>query len=187
MLAKAEASIGPLTTLVNNAGVSVLNRGDMLDMSPESYDRCLSVNARAPFFLSQAFARRVVARTEQPDAYQSIINITSVSAVAVSINRAEYCISKAAAAMMSKSFAVRLAEDGIMVFDVQPGVIKTDMSKAAWELYQNRIDEEGLTVIRRLGEPEDMGTIVATIASGGLPYMTGQPLMADAGLLLQRL
>ncbi len=186
LLAKAEDAIGPLSTLVNNAGVSVLNRGDLLDVTEESYDRCLNVNAKGAFFLAKAFAGRVLSRSERSDAYHSIINVTSVNAVAASINRIEYCMSKAAASMMSKTLAVRLAKEGIMVFELQPGLIKTDMSKPAWELYQRRIEEEELTLISRMGTAEDMGTTVATLATGGLPYITGQPIMADAGLLIPR-
>ena len=186
MLDQAEEAIGPLTTLVNNAGVSVLNRGDLLEVSEESYDRCMAVNAKAVFFLSQAFARRLVARKRDPGSFHSLINITSANAVAVAVPRAEYCASKAAAAMISKTFAVRLGEENIAVYDVQPGLIETFMTRTVTDDYQRRIDEEGLTLLPRLGQPADLGRIVATLASGSLPYTTGQTISADAGLLVSR-
>lgn len=186
MLEQAEAVVGTLTTLVNNAGVSVMNRGDLLEVTEESYDRCMAINAKAHFFLSQAFARLLVSRNRDDGRYYSIVNITSSNASAVAVQRAEYCVSKAAAAMVSKSFAVRLGEENIAVFDVQPGLIETDMTRAVKDLYQSRIEQERLTLFPRLGQPQDMGQIVATLATGGLPYMTGQVLSADAGLLVSR-
>jgi NAD(P)-dependent dehydrogenase (short-subunit alcohol dehydrogenase family) len=182
----AEESIGPLTTLINNAGVSVMHRGDLLDVSEESFDRCLSVNTKALFFLSQAFAKRLLSRERTASTPRSIINITSSNAVAASVTRGEYCASKAAAAMVSKLFAIRLADEGIQVFDVQPGLIDTQMARPARDSYQRRIDEDGLTLIRRLGQPEDVANIVATLATGGLPYTAGQVISADAGLLVPR-
>ncbi len=186
MLDRAEAAIGSLSTLVNNAGVSVLQRGDLLEASEESYDRCMAVNAKAMFFLSQAFARRLVDRNRSDGRFYSLVNITSSNANAVAAPRAEYCVSKAAAAMVSKAFAVRLGEEGIPVYDVQPGLIETDMTKPVKHTYQKRIVEEGLTLLPRLGQPQDMGRIVATLACGDLPYTTGQTISADAGMLVTR-
>ena len=186
LLERAENAIGPLTTLVNNAGVSVLKRGDLLEVTPESYDRCHAVNTRAPFFLSQAFSRRVVNKDRKEGLYYCIINITSANAIAAVAARGEYCVSKAAAAMMSKVFAVRLAEDGINVFDVQPGVIETDMTKPVMDMYNNRIANEDFTLIKRSGMPSDIGQIVLSLASGGMPYVTGQEISADGGLLMPR-
>ncbi len=185
ILGEVEEAIGPLTTLVNNAGVSVLNRGDPLDITEASYDRCLAVNTKAMFFLTQAFARRLLARERDPDAYHSIVNVTSANAVAVAVPRLEYCVSKAAAAMASKAWAVRLAREGIAVFDVQPGLIATDMTAAVIAQYQERA-EAGLTLIPRVGQPEEMGAIVASIASGRIPYTTGQAISADGGMLVPR-
>ncbi|MCV6548087.1 MAG: 3-ketoacyl-ACP reductase [Cohaesibacter sp.] len=182
----AEAALGPVTTLVNNAGVSVLSRGDMLDVSKESFDRCISVNAKALFFLSQTFARRVLARPERSDAFHALINVTSSNAVAASVLRSEYCASKAAAAMISKCFAVRLAHENIAVYDIQPGLIETPMTRVVRDVYQNRIDEEGLVPLARLGQPDDMGAIVASLATGALPYTTGQAISADGGMLISR-
>ena len=183
-LDRVEAELGPLTTLVNNAGVGVMKRGDLLDVTPESFDRCMSVNARAVFFLSQAFARRLVGR-DAAGAFRSIVTVTSSNANAVAVQRAEYCASKAAAAMISKALAVRLGREGIAVYDVQPGLIATDMTAPVIDQYRARA-EEGLTLLPRIGEPAEVGAIVATLASGRLPYTTGQVISADAGMLVPR-
>ena len=181
----AEAELGPLTTLVNNAGVSVASRGDILDVAEESWDRCLSVNAKAMFFLSQAFAKRLLGRERDPDLIYSIVNVTSANAVAVAANRAEYCASKAAAAMVSKAFAVRLGKDDIPVFDVQPGLIRTTMTEPVIENYAERA-RSGLTLFPRVGTPEEIGRLIAGLASGSLPYTTGQAISADGGMLISR-
>jgi NAD(P)-dependent dehydrogenase (short-subunit alcohol dehydrogenase family) len=185
LLRAAEDALGPLTTLVNNAGVGVLSRGDLLDVTEESYDRCMAINAKAHFFLTQAFAKRLVSQSRSPDLFYSVVNVTSSNAVAASVQRGEYCASKAAAAMISKVFAARLGQDGIAVFDVQPGLIETEMTAAVRETYQRRA-EDGLTLFPRLGLPSEIGTIVRSLASGALPYMTGQVLSADAGMLVPR-
>lgn len=186
LLEAAEAAIGPLSTLVNNAGVSVMSRGDLLDVSEESYDRCMAVNTKAMFFLSQAFARRLVTRDRDDGRFHSLVNVSSSNATAVAVQRGEYCASKAAAAMISKVFSVRLGGEGIAVYDVQPGVIETAMTSGVKETYQRRIAEEGLTLLPRMGTPEDVGRIIATLASGALPYTTGHVISADAGMLVQR-
>lgn len=186
MLDQAEAVIGQLSTLVNNAGVSVLARGDVLDVTEESYDRCMSVNAKAMFFLSQAFARRLVNRSRTDGRFYSLINVTSANASAVAVQRAEYCASKAAAAMISQIFAARLGGEAVAVYDIRPGLIETDMTRSVKDDYKRRIDEEKLTLIPRLGQPSDIGAIVATLATGGLPYTTGQVISADAGMLVSR-
>lgn len=184
-LARIEAELGPLTTLVNNAGVGVLQRGDILDVSEASWDRCIAVNSKAMFFLSQAFARRLLARERPAALFHSIVNVTSSNAVAVAVQRAEYCASKAAAAMVSKTLAVRLGAENIAVYDVQPGLIATDMTAPVIEMYRKRA-EDGLTLLPRVGQPEEMGAIIATLASGRLPYTTGQAISADAGMLVPR-
>ena len=183
-LQRIEDQLGPLTTLVNNAGVGVLQRGDLLDVTEESWDRCLTVNAKAVFFLSQCFAKRLLARL-RPALFHSIINVTSVNAMAVAVQRAEYCASKAAAAMVSKSLAVRLGHENIAVYDVQPGLIATEMTAPVIESYAKRA-AEGLTLLPRVGQPAEIGTIIATLATGRLPYTTGQVISADAGLLVSR-
>jgi 3-oxoacyl-[acyl-carrier protein] reductase len=186
MLDAAEAGIGHLSTLVNNAGVSVISRGDLLDVSEESYDRCMAVNAKAMFFLSQAFARRLLGRQRNDLRYYSIVNVSSSNAVAVAVQRGEYCASKAAAAMISKVFAVRLGAENIAVYDIQPGLIETTMTSVVKDTYERRIRDEALTLLPRMGKPEEVGRIIATVASGALPYTTGHVISADAGMLVQR-
>ena len=184
-LAAIEAALGPLTTLVNNAGVGVLARGDLLEVTEASWDRCQAVNSKALFFLSQAFARRLLARTRDPAIFHSLVNVTSANAQAVAVERAEYCASKAAAAMISKTFAVRLGRDDIAVYDVQPGVIETAMTAPVMERYRERI-AAGMTLLPRVGRPADIGAIIAALATGRLPYTTGQVISADAGMLVTR-
>ncbi len=182
-LATAETTLGPLTTLVNNAGVGVMSRGDPLDITPASYDRCMNVNARAMFFLMQAFARRVIGRDRA--LFHAIVNVTSSNALAVAEPRVEYAVSKAAAAMASKAWAVRLGREGIAVYDVQPGLIATDLTAPVIDSYRARA-EQGLTLIPRVGTADEIGTIIATLATGRLPYTTGQVIAADGGLLVPR-
>jgi NAD(P)-dependent dehydrogenase (short-subunit alcohol dehydrogenase family) len=183
LLDRAEAALGVLTTLVNNAGVSVLSRGDLLEATPESYDRCLAINTRGTFFLTQAFARKLLANESQ--GYRSIVNVTSTNAIAPSIARGEYCISKAGASMITKLFAARLSNDGIGVYEIQPGFIETDMTAPSKAKYDALIDG-GLTVIKRFGSPAEVGRIATTLASGLLPYTSGQVIQADGGLLSVR-
>lgn len=184
-LAEVEETLGPPTTLVNNAGVGVLSRGDPLDVSEESWDRCLVVNTKAMFFLTQAFAKRILARDRDPALFHSIINVTSSNAEAVAVPRAEYCASKAGAAMVSKTWAVRLGGEDIAVYDVRPGLIETEMTAPVIDQYAKRA-REGLTLFPRVGQPEDVGTIIASLASGRLPYTTGQVVYADGGMLVPR-
>lgn len=184
-LAMIERELGPLTTLVNNAGVGVLQRGDLLEVTEASYDRCMAVNTKAMFFLSQAFAKRLIAQERSKDLFYAIVNVTSSNATAVAVPRAEYCTSKAAAAMVSKTFAVRLGEENIAVYDVQPGLIATDMTAPVIEMYEQRA-KDGLTLFPRVGQPADMGNIIASLATGKLPYTTGQVISADAGMLVPR-
>lgn len=185
LLQQAEAALGPLTTLVNNAGVGVMSRGDLLDVTEESYDRCMAVNAKAHFFLTQAFARRLLSRDRNDGRFYSVVNVTSSNATAVAVQRGEYCASKAAAAMISKVFAVRLGAENIAVYDVQPGLIETDMTRPVLEMYRRRV-EEGMTLLPRMGQPADLGHIIATLAEGALPYTTGHVISADAGMLVSR-
>jgi len=181
LLEKAETALGPLTTLVNNAGVSVQSRGDLLDVTPQSYDRCLDVNTRGTFFLTQTFAKRLKPSSQ----HRSIVTISSANANGVSITRGEYCISKAGVSMMSKLFAARLSNEGIGVYEIQPGFIETDMTAPSKARYDKLIGE-GLTVIKRFGTPEEVGRIALTLAQGLLPYTTGQIIQADAGLMMVR-
>ena len=185
ILNRIEAALGPLTTLVNNAGVGVISRGDPLDVTEESYDRCLDVNAKALFFLTQAFSRRILSRERDPALNYTIVNVTSSNAVAVAVPRGEYCASKAAAAMISKVFAARLGPEGVAVFDVQPGLIATEMTQAVIASYQKRA-EEGLCLFPRVGRPEEVGTVIASLATGKIPYTTGQAIAVDGGMLVPR-
>ncbi len=185
ILGEIEAALGPLTTLVNNAGVGVMSRGDPLEVTEESYDRCMAVNAKAVFFLTQAFSKRLLARERDPGLTHAIVNVTSSNAVAVAVPRGEYCASKAAAAMISKVFAARLGAEGIAVFDVQPGLIDTEMTRAVIERYRKQA-EEGLCLMPRVGQPEELGKVITTLATGGIPYTTGQAISVDGGMLVPR-
>ena len=184
-LRRIESALGPLTTLVNNAGVGVMKRGDLLDVNEASFDRCMTVNTKAPFFLSQAFARRLLERGRDDALIHSIINVSSANATAVALQRGEYCASKAALAMISRTFAVRLGAENIAVYDVQPGLIETDMTAPVIDHYK-KAASEGMTLLPRVGQPDDVGKIIATLATGRLPYTTGQVISADAGMLVSR-
>ena len=178
----AFAAFGRLDCLVNNAGVSVLSRGDLLDVAPESYDRCLTTNLRGPFFLTQRAARRMIAgRREADGPHRSVVTVTSVNAEVASPDRGEYCVSKAGASMMTKLFALRLAPEGIGVYEVRPGIVRTAMTRPSAERYEREF-AAGLVPIARWGEPEEVGRAVATLATGGLPFAVGQVVNVDGGL-----
>lgn len=173
--------------LVNNAGVAPKQRTDILDADEESFDLVMSTNLKGPYFLTQAIAKEMIALTQRdPEARPMIINIGSISAETASITRGEYCISKAGIAMMTKLYAVRLAEYGIPVYEVRPGVIATDMTAPVKETY-NRLFEEGLTPLKRWGKPEDVAQAVAAIAEGNFPYSTGEVFNVDGGFHIKRL
>ncbi len=176
-----------INLLVNNAGVAPKVRADLLETSEESYDYVVNTNLRGVFFLTQAFARDMVA-AKKADANFSgaIINITSISATVVSINRGEYCIAKAGLSMLSQLFATRLGAEGIPVYEVRPGVIKTDMTAGVTEKYDKLI-AGGLSIQPRWGYPEDVGKAVAGLARGDFPFSTGQVVMVDGGLVIPRL
>jgi 3-oxoacyl-[acyl-carrier protein] reductase len=178
---------GRLDVLVNNAGVAPNVRADILDASEESFDRVLGVNLKGPYFLTQLAARWMIdQKTADPEFAGVIVNISSVSATEASINRGDYCISKAGVAMATQLWAHRLAEFGIAVYEVRPGIIHTDMSAAVAEKY-DRLMADGLTVENRWGEPVDVGRAVAMLARGDLSYATGNVLNIDGGLTLRRL
>jgi NAD(P)-dependent dehydrogenase (short-subunit alcohol dehydrogenase family) len=180
---------GRLDLLVNNAGIAPDKRVDLLEASTESFDRLLNVNLKGPFFLSQLVARWMIEQKSSgsvPDYAPAIVNISSVSAYAASPERAEYCISKAGLAMMTKVFAARLAEEGINVYEIRPGVIATDMTAGVKEKYDQKI-ADGLTPISRWGTPEDVARAVAAIASGSFPFSTGEVINVDGGFHLRRL
>lgn len=183
LLDRVEDDLGPLTTLVSNAGVGAPVRGDMLDLSPENFDFVMAVNLRGAFFLAQQAAQRMLAHQ---DGYRSIIFITSVSAEMVSVERAEYCISKAAAAMAAKLFAARLAANNIGVFDIRPGIIETGMTAGVKDKYTARI-ETGLVPAARWGTPDDIAAAVLPLAEGRFAFSTGSVITADGGLSIARL
>ena len=192
-LAEAEAMVawawdaaGGLEAVVNNAGVGALQRGDLLEVTPASWDRCFDVNARAAFFVAQHAARRMVAEGAPRRGPRGLVFISSANATLVSADRAEYAASKAAVGMLARAFAVRLAEDGIPVFEIRPGVIRTDLTAPVAARYAQRI-AEGLSPIRRWGEPEDVATAIAALLSGAIPFTTGDAFHVDGGLHLHRL
>jgi len=177
-------AVGPVTTLVSNAGVPAMVRGDLLDMTPESYDRCMAVNLRGALFLAQAVARGMLGLPEVP--YRSICFVTSVSATMVSPDRSEYCISKAGAAMMAQAFAARLAGDGIGVYDIRPGIIETPMTAPVAERYETRI-ADGLVPARRWGTPADIARTILPLARGDFAFASGAVIPVDGGLSIHRL
>ncbi|SAL29289.1 3-ketoacyl-ACP reductase [Caballeronia humi] len=177
---------GPIDCLVNNAGVSVMSRGDLLDVTPESFDRCIAVNTRGTFFFMQAFAKHFLSRAQSSMApHPSVITITSSNAVAASPLRGEYCVSKAGLSMATTLFALRLAEHGVSVYEVQPGLIETEMTAPSRARYDAQM-EQGLTAIKRWGTPQEVATAVRTLATGGLPYSVGQAIRVDGGLLVTK-
>jgi 3-oxoacyl-[acyl-carrier protein] reductase len=187
MLAEVRDRFGRLDVLVNNAGVAPDVRADILDASPDSFDRLIRINLRGPYFLTQAAARWMVEQRKADAGFRGcIVNVSSVSATVASTNRGDYCISKAGVAMATRLWAARLAEFGVDVYEVRPGVIATDMTSGVKEKYDKLI-AEGLTVEKRWGKPEDVGSAVAVLARGELPYATGQVLNIDGGMTLQRL
>jgi 3-oxoacyl-[acyl-carrier protein] reductase len=183
LLEQVERDLGTLDCLVNNAGVSSLARGDLLEVTPESFDRSVAINLRGTFFLTQAVARRMLAT---PSAHlRSMVTISSANAEIVGENRGDYCMTKAALSMMNKLFASRLAEAGIASFEVRPGIIRTDMTAPAFDRYESFICNGGVPM-RRWGHANDVGTAVATLACGGLPYTTGSHIDIGGGLQLHR-
>jgi 3-oxoacyl-[acyl-carrier protein] reductase len=173
--------------LVNNAGVAPKVRADLLETSEESYDHVVNTNLRGVFFLTQAVALSMVAfRDDDPLFTASIVNISSVSATLVSVNRGEYCISKAGLSMLTQLFAARLGAHGIPVYEVRPGVVRSDMTAGVAEKYDNLI-KSGLFVQPRWGLPDDVGKAVASLARGDLPYSTGQVIVVDGGMTIPRL
>ena len=180
--------LGAVDCLVNNAGVTSLRRGDLLDVAADSFDRSVAVNLRGTFFLTQAVARHMIATPvhERESRYRAIVTITSANAEIVGVDRADYCMTKAALAMMSKLFAARLASEHIHVFELRPGIIRTDMTLPAAEKYDRLIDA-GEVPFARWGTPDDVGATVATLAEGRLPFSTGEVINVGGGLHLHRL
>ncbi len=177
-----------IDVLVNNAGVGPIKRGDILEMTEDSYDRVMGINLKGPFFLTQTIAKWMIQlkKTLKDDYQPYIINISSINRYTVSLNRGEYCISKAGMIMMTKLFAVRLAEEGIPVFEISPGIIDTPLTKPRHDAYDKLINE-GVSPIRRWGTPIDIAKPVVAIVSGSIPFSTGTILEIDGGFHLHRL
>ena len=180
------AAAGKIDVLVNSAGVAPKVRADLLDMTEESYDYCMDINTRGAFFLTQLVAKKMLENAPVNGIRGYICSVSSISAYTSSVNRGEYCISKAGLSMVTTLFADRLAEYGIPVNEVRPGIIATDMTSKVQEKYDNLI-AGGLLPIPRWGQPEDIAAAVWTLCNGSLPYMTGQVINTDGGFHLRRL
>jgi 3-oxoacyl-[acyl-carrier protein] reductase len=186
IIEQVKKHFGKLHVLVNNAGVAPKERKDLLETTEESFDRLIATNLKSTYFLSQHVANWMIEQKKTDSSFTScIINISSVSATAASVNRGEYCVSKAGISMVTQLFAIRLGEFDIPVYEVRPGVIYTDMTAAVKEKYDKLIGE-GLTVQQRWGYPDDVGKAVSTLALLNFPYSTGQVIMIDGGLTLSR-
>jgi NAD(P)-dependent dehydrogenase (short-subunit alcohol dehydrogenase family) len=178
---------GRIDVLVNNAGVAPLQRNDILDMTEESYDRVMNINVRGPVFFAQKIAREMTYLQNQIDNYRPmIVFITSVSAELSSVNRAEYCISKSGLSMACRVFADRLSREGILVFEVRPGIVQTDMTARIKDKYDKLIGE-GLVPQKRWGMPEDIGRAVASLARGDWNFSTGMIFEISGGLNIHKL
>ena len=184
LLAFTMEKMGRLDVLVNNAGVAPNVRADILDAGEESFDRLIAINLKGPYFLTQAAAKLMRATTPLAGLPRAVVNVTSISAFTASVNRGDYCIAKAGLAMMTKLYAVRLAEYGIGVFEVQPGVIETDMTGPVKAKY-DALFAAGLAPLNRWGTPEDIGQCVAAVALGHFHYSTGQVFNVDGGFHLR--
>lgn len=184
LLDQIEAAQGPLDALIQNAGVAAKVRGDLLDITPENFDWIMGINLRGAFFLAQAVAKRMLATTSPH--YRSITFVTSVSARLASPERADYCISKAAAAMVAQTLALRLAPHNIGVFELRPGIIETGMTAGVKDKYDTRI-AEGLVPAGRWGQPSDIGQALIPLVTGQFAFATGAVIPVDGGLSIERL
>jgi 3-oxoacyl-[acyl-carrier protein] reductase len=186
LLADVVRALGVPDALVNNAGRAPRVRADLLDATEESFDELMRTNLQGPYFLTQALAREMVKVTRPPKARRGIVFITSVSAEMASLQRGEYCVSKAGLAMAARLFAVRLAPHAIPVYEVRPGIIATDMTAGVKDKYDARI-ADGLVPEARWGTPDDVGRVVAALLRGDAPYATGTVVHVDGGLTIPRL
>lgn len=187
LLAAIKERFGRIHVLVNNAGVAPEVRCDMLVATEASFERLVRINLQGPYFLTQAVANMMIAQKDEGDGqFCTIINIASSNSQAASTDRGEYCISKAGVSMATKLWAVRLTTLNIPVYEIRPGIIKTDMTAPAAEKY-DRLIEEGLLLQKRWGQPADIGRAVAMLVRGDLAYSTGQVLHVDGGQLVSRL
>jgi len=184
---KTLSHFGEVNVLVNNAGIAPRERADILHAKEEIWDEVMDINLKGPYFLTQLFASYFVEmKMKNPLFDATIINVSSISAFVASVNRGEYCISKAGIAMATKLWATRLGEYDIPVYEIQPGIIKTDMTSGVVEKY-DKLFQEGISLQRRWGLPDDVGKVAAMLAQGHLPYATGQVIKVDGGLNIQRL
>jgi len=186
MLSFISEKFARLDLLVNNAGVAPNVRADILEAGEESFDRLININLKGPYFLTQSAAKLMLASEALPDFPKAVVNITSISAFTASVNRGDYCIAKAGLAMMTQLYAARLAEYGIGVFEIQPGVIATDMTGPVKEKY-DALFAAGFCPINRWGKPSDIGRAVVAIARGDFPYSTGQVFHVDGGFHMRTL
>jgi NAD(P)-dependent dehydrogenase (short-subunit alcohol dehydrogenase family) len=187
-LQKIDSQFGRLDVLVNNAGVAPKVRMDILKTTEESFDHVLNINLKGTFFLSQLVANYMIEEVKKNiGIVPMIINVSSISAYTSSTARGEYCISKAGIGMVTALFADRLAEFGINVYEIRPGIIATDMTAGVKEKYDRLILEEGMLPIKRWGTPEDIGNAVSVLCSGKLAYSTGEVINVDGGFHLRRL
>jgi NAD(P)-dependent dehydrogenase (short-subunit alcohol dehydrogenase family) len=192
-MAFAKSRFGRLDLLVNNAGVAPSVRADLLEADEASFDRLISTNVKGPYFLTQLAAKWMivqvqenVARSKACEPRPQIVTISSISAYTASVNRGDYCVAKAALSMLTPLYAARLAEYGINVYEIRPGIISTDMTKPVKGRYDQLI-QDGLTPLKRWGTPEDVGKAVAAIALGLLPFSTGEVINVDGGFHVRRL
>jgi 3-oxoacyl-[acyl-carrier protein] reductase len=187
ILQSIKAHFNKLNLLVNNAGIAPKERGDVLITTEESFDEVISTNLKGNYFLTQAAANWMIEQRNLDKYFKGcIINISSISAIVASVNRGEYCISKAGISMVTQLFAVRLGEFDIPVYEVRPGIINTDMTAGLKEKYDKLI-KEGLCLQKRWGEPNDVEKVVASLAKDDFMYSTGQVILVDGGLTIQRL
>ena len=187
LVAKIDGQFGRLDILVNNAGVAPHVRLDILEAAEESFDRLININLKGPYFLTQAVANWMIEqKIDDQHRNCKIINISSINAYTASTSRGEYCVSKAGLSMMTALFASRLAEYGIGVYEIRPGIIETDMTVPVKEKYDQLISE-GLTPIKRWGTPEDVGRAVLAIAKDYLPFSTGEVINVDGGFHMKTL
>ena len=173
LVSEVKEKFGKIDLLVNNAGVAPKERKDILELSPEEFDYVIDINMKGTFFVTQKFVPLMNDKSR-------IVNISSMSAYTASLNRGEYCISKAGISMITKLFAERLAEHGISVIEIRPGIIETEMTSKVKEKYEKLIDG-GLTPIKRMGTPEDIGKCVLSIAQGNFDFCTGTVIDCDGG------
>jgi 3-oxoacyl-[acyl-carrier protein] reductase len=188
LVAEALRAFGRIDLLVNNAGIAPSVRADLLDASEESFDRLINVNLKGPYFLTQRVAREMIKDVQRGVARSpKVVSVTSISAYTASVNRGDYCVAKAGLAMMTQLYAARLAEHGINVYELRPGVIETDMTGPVKAKYDDLIFNRDLTPIRRWGQADDVARAVVAIATDLLPFSTGEVINVDGGFHMRRL